>query len=335
MDIKNCNLLINALEEVPQAPYPFESRVHPLQSFPGTCFVKRDDELGFAISGSKIRKFRTLIPWLVKEEVHTALVIGGSHSNNVLGIVQLLIENRIKPVLFLKNNSRRHLQGNFLFISLFVSEDAIHWIAEEEWPLVKSRAEEYAKSLNEEGKKAYVIVEGSALPISLLGAMTLPFDIMRNENQLDIVFDNIFIDAGTGLSAAALLLVFAWIRRSTKIFVVLIAGCEKQFIKSLRIYHAFFQDWLAYSFSFPDNYEILLPPFAKSFGSVNGAVLKAIKTLAKEEGFLCDPIYSAKLFMTAKTFLETKEVDGNHLLIHSGGALTLSGYQQMLKYNDR
>ena len=47
--------------------FPLQTRVHPLHSFKrlnSNVFVKRDDETGFGIGGSKFRKYASLIPFL-------------------------------------------------------------------------------------------------------------------------------------------------------------------------------------------------------------------------------------------------------------------------------
>ena len=112
----NCplNTLKSCINFIPQASYP---------SIPGcialahlispsiNCFVKRDDELGFGISGSKIRKYRSLIPWLIQKGIEEVVIIGSSCSNHVLGLSQLLIENKLKPTLFLKGDPSYSLKG--------------------------------------------------------------------------------------------------------------------------------------------------------------------------------------------------------------------------------
>ena len=120
------------IDAFPQANYPFHSRVHRLASFDSQsvkCYVKRDDELGFGISGSKIRKYRSLIPWLKQEKIHEVVLIGSASSNHVLSLCQLLIENRLKPTLFLRGDPSYSKKGNCIFSSLFVPSSSIHWIS--------------------------------------------------------------------------------------------------------------------------------------------------------------------------------------------------------------
>src|SRR5437016_4466946 len=112
--------------------YSLHSRVHPLRSYSfdeAKVFVKRDDELGFGISGSKMRKYSSLIPFLIAHKFQEVVLIGGAYSNNVLGLVQLLIENGIKATLFLREDVGDDLKGNRLLLSLLVDEQTIHWIS--------------------------------------------------------------------------------------------------------------------------------------------------------------------------------------------------------------
>lgn len=68
------------------------SRVHSLNHFPDEdvcCYVKRDDELGCGISGSKLRKYAGLVPLLISHKIRHLIVIAGSQSNNLLAALQI------------------------------------------------------------------------------------------------------------------------------------------------------------------------------------------------------------------------------------------------------
>ena len=94
------------------------SRVHPLRSFEvhsGKCFVKREDELGFGVSGTKVRKYLSFLPGFLQQKPDEAVIIGSAYSNHVLSLSQLLKENGIEPILFLLGDPECKLQGNLLF----------------------------------------------------------------------------------------------------------------------------------------------------------------------------------------------------------------------------
>lgn len=310
------------LESEKQNNYPCTSRVHPLRSFWGstTCYVKREDELGFGISGSKFRKYRTLIPFL--KDYLEVIVLGGPFSNHVLGITQLLIENQIRPTLFLKGRMPIQSVGNFFFLQKLISPSSIHWISNRDWPLVHEIAQEYAN----ERDHAFILPEAAAIFPSFLGALTLPLDIVRNEKEMNFHFDHVFTDAGSGWQAAALLLAFSFIEKITHHHILLVAGTKNEFLNTLQTLHAEFESWLGMDCPFPHQYECTFPSSAKSFGSTNSALFQFIFGFAKQEGFFLDPIYSGKLFFHAKEQLQHESFKGNTLLIHSGGALSLSGF---------
>lgn len=314
------------IDTVPQIDYPAHSRIHDLKSY-AQCYVKRDDELGFGISGSKIRKYRTLIPYLINNDYDEVVVIGSAYSNHVLGFVQLLIENQIEPTLFLRGDPKRELIGNALLTSLFVREDSIHWFSKDEWHTVHAKANDFAAN---QKNKTFVLPEGGSCSEALPGALTLPLDIIKNENESNLQFEHVFIDSGTGLMAIALILGFAWLDRKTKIHAVLIADNEASFVTNLKEHHANFCKLMNKSIPFPENFNVYLPESVPGFGKINAGIFEEIRNIATTEGFLTDPVYSAKLFIEAQRIIDHDKIKGKTLIMHSGGALTLAGFQDRL-----
>lgn len=311
--------------------YNQKSRIHSLQSFPPNCFVKRDDELSFGISGSKLRKYISLIPFLEKNNIQEVVVIGSAYSNNVLGLNQLLIEQSIKPTLFLLSNDISKKMGNYLLTSLFVPQSSIHWISRKNWPHVKDLAEKYIYP----SKEKFIIPEGALMPEALLGVITLPLDIIRNEKENKLNFNHIFMEAGSGLTAITTILTFTWLEKQTCIHVLLLADKEHIFIKKLKNFKKYFEKLVLENLSWEKittRFQLHSPTTAKSFGSINKQILQKISKIAQTEGFLTDPIYSAKLFLEAKIIIKKQILIGNVLIIHSGGGLTLMGFQEQLSH---
>ncbi len=315
------------------APYPLHSRIHPLKTFGDSqtpCFVKREDELGFGISGFKIRKYSSLIPHLLANKITEAILIGGAYSNNIVGLTQLLIENSIQPMLFLHGDTETKKIGNFLLSSLMVSNDSIHWINRNEWPNVQEIAELYAKK---QSKQTMIIQEGASVAESLPGALTLALDILNNETQLGTTFDHIFIDSGTGMMAGATVLAFAWLKKTTNIHVVLMAEDETEFLETLSNLKTQFESLIGAQLKLPyikEKLKLYRPNTGRSFGSANKTIFEEIRRIIRTEGFLTDPIYSVKLFLESRRIIAGENIKGNCLLIHSGGGLTLMGFQEQL-----
>lgn len=292
------------------------SRVHPLNHFPDTgvaCYAKRDDELGCGISGSKLRKYSGLLPFLIEQDIKHLLIIAGPQSNNLLAALQLAREFNFKVTAFLLKPWRVTLQGNFKLSRLFLEEQEIVWVARDDWLQVNQLAADYLHTLPEPG---FILAEGASVPEAMQGAMSLAEDIVVNEQVLDLAFHHIFIDAGTGFSAAALIKGLAQLHHKAQVHVLLLADNEETFKAKLN-------SWLDFAVK---NYDCFYPTTAKAFGSVNQTIKTEIKRLAREEGILADPIYAAKLFYEARRYIETQQLQGKVLIIHSGGTLTMPGF---------
>lgn len=320
--------LTAVLQEIAQEDFPVQSRVHRLNGFHFSdcqCYVKREDELGFGISGSKMRKYRTLLPFLRKENFDAVIVIGGAYSNNVLGIVQLLKEMGLKFKLFLKGPPSGEPKGNFLFLKMFVKEHEIVWI-KDNWDQVEQQAADYISTT---GIKGFILSEGSSVSASFPGVLSLPLDIVRNEQQHAIDFNHIIIDSGTAMTAIGLILAYSWLKKITLIHVYLLGGDEKHFFGQLKRWQKEFEGLLHSKIGILDQFRLHKPTNALSFGSTNAQLFAEIKQVAAEEGFLVDPIYSGKLFYESRKLIPS--LRGNILLVHSGGALSLTGFQEMIK----
>lgn len=320
--------LQKSIDAVALSSYHLQSRVHPLRSLTSKhaqVYMKRDDELSFGISGSKLRKYSSLVPHLLEKGITKAVLIGGAFSNNVLGLSQLLIENGIRPILLLRKPGNEKLHGNYLFTRMLVPPNDVVIIDRQDWVNVDEMAMEYGQD-----DRTAIIPEGAFLEESLPGALSLALDVIRNEQDLGVMFDHIFVDAGTGLQAIALILGLAYCTSSARVHVVLLAQTEDEFVSQLNKMVSVFQSFVGDERRIQLNFKLHLPTEAASFGSTTKKGLSDIVHFARNEGVILDPIYSGKLVTESKKVITGECVKGNILIIHSGGGLSLAGYQSQI-----
>ncbi|WP_298626932.1 pyridoxal-phosphate dependent enzyme [uncultured Legionella sp.] len=292
------------------------SRIHKLNHFPYgdvNCYVKRDDELSCGISGSKLRKYSSLMPALKTMGVEHLIIIAGPQSNNLLSALQMAREFQLKITVFLIKPHHLEIKGNFKLSRLFLEEQDIIWVERKDWETVGVLANTY---LNQLGVHGFVLQEGASVPEAMEGAMTIASDIVHNEQSAGITFQHIFVDAGTGFSAAALVKGLSESGHHALIHILLLADDEEQFKLKLK-------QWIGH---IPETVDCFYPDTGKSFGSVNKTIRHEVRRMALEEGILADPIYSAKLFYSARNYIEKEQLKGNVLIIHSGGTLTMAGF---------
>ena len=303
-----------------------QSRVHRLRWFGRSdIWVKRDDELSFGVSGTKLRKHASIIPFLKQQGIEEVVVIGGANSNNVLSAAQTLTENHIKITPFLLGPPTRK-QGNLRLLSLFVDDSDIHWFSRSQWGRCEEFANAYSAERTLRGLKTFVLPEGAHHRLALPGSLTLPLDILRNEREAGVRFDHIFIDSGTGMIAQSLLAGGAVLGMKAFVHVVVLAGSYEEFQSGLTRVIQYAGEFLGVPLNLLPDYRKYSPATARSFGSANKTVFKEIQRIARESGIITDPVYSAKLFLTARQAIRDQALKGNILLIHSGGGLTLTGF---------
>jgi 1-aminocyclopropane-1-carboxylate deaminase len=320
--------LAQALARTPMAPFSRHSRIHPLRSFSrGRCYVKREDELGFGISGTKVRKYLSLLPVILQDKPNEAIIIGSAYSNHVLSFSQLLRENGIEPVLFLLGDATYKIQGNLLYSSLIVDRKNIHWVSRSKWLGIDQIVEKYSQERAQQNIKTLIVPKGANCSAALPGSLTLALDILRNEEEEGVTFDHLFIDSGTGLTACSLLLAFAHFQKPIFLHIVQIAGEEEEFLDILEERRKDFEMLVGEPIHFPTRFKLYTPSIAPSFGAVNATIFKTIAELARNEGFLTDPVFTAKIFYEGKKILAEQNIEGNVLFIHSGGGLGLTGFQ--------
>ncbi len=313
----------------PKPEFATKSRAHPLKqsNLSNISLIKRDDELSLSLSGSKVRKYSSLLPKLEQLGVKEVLLMGGAYSNHILSAAQLFIQRGITPHLLLVGRPNTEPKGNFLYTKLLVPDEQISWLSRDQW---KTRHLVAARWKKAKGGR-FVIEEGGSCKESIMGALTLPLDILNNEEELSCRFDQIFIEAGTGMMAAATALYLNSINHRAKVHILLLADEEESFKRRVNNYRLWMAEAVGQTIPKPKNIILHRPSTLKSFGATSPKLFCFIKDFAQKQGILLDPIYSAKLFLEKKQWEKEGLLQGLSLFIHSGGVQTLAGFQEQLQ----
>lgn len=291
-----------------------------------SVFCKREDETGYATGGAKLRKYASLLPFLKRNAFDEVAIIGGAYANNVLAMAQFCNEISIKSHFFLRGEAPQELTGNYLLLRMFAKANEIVWIPRSEWSEVTCVAQDYAETRRLEGARVFVVTEGAATAPALPGMLTLFLDILQNEKENELNFSTILLDAGTGATAAALLLADSFLQTYKKFHILLTAGDENSFLNTLNQFHYYFQALLQISTPFPAGFKLYAPE--KPFGRVAKEDFENVVKYARNEGILTDPIYTAKLFAFAEKTVNTEKLSGDALVVHSGGLTSIGGFQK-------
>lgn len=309
------------------------TRIHPLDTANGRPFwIKREDELSSGISGSKLRKYASLIPYLKKKGVEHVAMIGGPNSNNLVGLAQLLRENDISQTAFVREAADAQLRGNALLLDMLLNEDEIRFITRGQWQAVETTARTYLDNLPIQ--KTHLLCEGCFGIEGLPGAMTLAADILRNEEESNLYFERIYIDCGTGLSALGLILGLACLSSSARpkreIVVTLIAESEEGFLQKLKKLTPSLAQEYGLELNIRDHIRFIKPQLSPKFGSINKSLFEECRKIAQNTGLIMDPTYSVKHYHAATNDLSLNSIKKPSLFIFNGAALGVMGFQDKL-----
>jgi 1-aminocyclopropane-1-carboxylate deaminase/D-cysteine desulfhydrase len=142
------------------------------------------------------------------------------------------------------------------------------------------------------------------------------------------------VDAGTGLTASTLVAGFSLSDHDAQVHIVPVASESEEILvdRMERRYWPWILELDASLVPLRDcNIRIHSLLHDRSFGSVSASLVSYIRSFAVRYGVLLDPIYSAKLFRHAEHVIQSEKLRGNILIIHSGGAQTLAGFDQFMQ----
>ena len=110
---------------------------------------------------------------------------------------------------------------------------------------IKLKLKRKNTSLNKAKTKAAVSFQKVELSKNLSRRLNLGLqDICRNESISGVAFDHLFVEAGTGFMALALMLGMAWLEHPAVIHVLLLADHEDTFRDKLqRLHGEFVSSW--------------------------------------------------------------------------------------------
>ncbi len=259
-------------------------------------------------------------------------MIGGPNSNNLVGLAQLLRENEIAPIAFVREAADRRRRGNALLLEMLLSPDELRFVPRSKWNDVESIALQELGALD---KPTHLLLEGCYGFPALPGSLSLAEDILRNEIEANTYFERIYIDCGTGLSAIGLILGLESLasRTSTprEVVVTLIAENEAGFHSKLEQMRTHLLETFPLKRENQISIRFLKPVVSPKFGSINQSLFRECVKIARTTGLIMDPVYSVKHYARAlEDYTTTENRPTNPLFIFNGSALGTSGFQDKL-----
>ncbi len=285
-------------------------------------FIKRDDQTGLATGGNKARKLEFLVGHALQQGADTLITVGGAQSNHCRQTAAAAAQTGLGCVLILSGPPipRTEWVGNLLLDDLLGAE--IVWAGDRPRDEVLA---ETTRTLTAQGRRPYVIPVGGSVPIGAAGYVAAVEELAGQLAQRREHVDRIVVVSGSGGTHAGVLVGVKALGLDIQVegmnnFAV--AGIAAR-VGTLAAETA---AYLGLAIALADGdvrvHEAAGP---HAYGTITPAEREAIRLLARSEGILLDPIYTARAFAQMVAFIRAGVYDPQETLLfwHTGGAAGL------------
>jgi L-cysteate sulfo-lyase len=291
-------------------------------------WIKRDDQTGLATGGNKARKLEFLIADALAHGADTLITAGAAQSNHARQTAAAAAKFGLACTLALRGEEPPLAQGNLLLDRLLGAE--VVWAADR--PLEDAMAR-VAKDLRAVGRCPYVVPYGGSNPIGASGYAAAMEEFLAQCAERELHFDHIVLASSSGGTQAGLMVgarARAYGGRVLGISVDQEASTLRHRLADLATATA---DHLGLALAFaPEDFDVDDGYLGGGYGVVGDLERAAIRTLARTEGVLLDPVYTGRAFGGLFDLVRRGEF-GQHervLFWHTGGTAGVFGYGEEL-----
>ena len=297
-------------------------------------WIKRDDCTGLATGGNKTRKLEFLMAQALAEGADTVITQGATQSNHArqtaaaackLGMgCEIILEDR--------TGSKAHdyrASGNVLLDRLFGA--GIREVAG--GTDMKAALEQVAAELRAQGRKPYMIPGGGSNATGALGYVNAALELVAQANERGLKIDWLVHATGSAGTQAGLVAGLEAMRSGIPVLGIGVraqrhAQEESVFRLAEQVAAAIGAAGAVTRERVVANCDYVGP----GYGLPTPGMLEALKTFARTEGILLDPVYSGKgadglIDLVQKGFFKPGETV---VFLHTGGSAGLFGYEHAL-----
>jgi 1-aminocyclopropane-1-carboxylate deaminase len=336
-----------ALADFPRHPLLFgPSPVHRLDRLTAhlggaEVWAKREDcNSGIAFGGNKTRKLEYLVADALAQGCDTLVSIGGVQSNHTRQVAAVAAHVGLRCVLIQESwvdwdDALYDKVGNIL-ISRLAGAD-VRLVQAGFGIGFKESWENALAEIVEKGGKPYAIPAGASdHPLGGLGFARWAFEVAEQERELGVFFDTIIVNSVTGSTQAGMVAVFRHLEEQggRPRRVLGIDGSAKPAETHEQITRIAADTAVKLGVEAPittADVELDARYHAGVYGIPDEQTLDAMRTAARTEGMITDPVYEGKSMAGLIDLVARREIDAGSTVLyaHLGGQPALNGYHSL------
>jgi 1-aminocyclopropane-1-carboxylate deaminase len=316
----------------------FPSPIGPLKRLSAelgvSIWAKRDDvSSGLAYGGNKIRKLEWLAADAIAQGCNTLVSIGNiqsNHTRQVAAVAAVLgMRCRLVQEEWTKwDDPAYHKVGNILLSRLMGAQTVLE--GEGYSTAVKETWERALEQVRREGGKPYAIPAGASdHPLGGLGYANFADEVEQQERDMGLFFDTIITATCTGSTQAGMVVGFK-VQDRPRTLIGIDTACNAEMTRRAvtKIANAT-AELIGLNAPIRDQDIVIDPRFAgPDYGLPDDQTIAAIRTSARLEAMLTDPVYEGKSMAGLIAMARSGEIGkgANVLYVHLGGAPALNAY---------
>jgi D-cysteine desulfhydrase len=293
-------------------------------------WVKRDDLTGLLESGNKVRKLEFLLGEASRQRADTLITCGTLQSNCCRTVAAVAARLGLRAVLALKGAPPAEDDGNFLLDRLLGAE--IHFCDDDAWAKIGQTMEGLAARVREQGGRPFVIPESGATVEGALGYLACGQEIDQQVRHGAPQFDTIAITAFSGGSHAGLLMAKQLTGLGAEIVSIPIAWTAAEVRDYVGGVIERAADRYGLAVKRPETVHLLDGYQGAGRADVRPEELATVVDVARREGIVLDPVYTAKAFGALLDAIRgDRQRFGRRIcFIHTGGIFSIFPFRAAL-----
>ena len=285
-------------------------------------WIKREDLLPLAFGGNKLRNLEFLVGAALAEGADTLVTTGRRWSNHARLTAAAGAKAGLDVHLVLSGPPLDEPGSNQRLDELLGA--TVHVTATDAREQRTAAVDRILTSLRAAGRRPYVIPIGGSGPIGIVGSILAGLELSDQATARGIRPDVVVLPTATGGTQVGLLVGLALAGLPTHVAGIAVAHPAAELIESVATLLAQAADLTGVDLAAVSPIEIDDRQLGAAYGQPSAAGDEAGRLLARSEGILVDPIYTAKALAGLVAMARSGELDGETVVFwHAGGTTAL------------
>ncbi|MDR2519531.1 MAG: D-cysteine desulfhydrase family protein [Eubacteriaceae bacterium] len=309
-------------KKIPLGQYPTPlCRLEGISRMCGlNVWIKRDDLCGALLGGNKVRKLEYLLKDAIDLGCDTVITIGGAQSNHAALTAALCLKLGLEPRLVLKKRGVSEKKGNVLLEEIMGVQAS--FVDTDSYSDIQTEVGRMMDELRALGKRPYFIPVGGSTPLGALGYRDCVQEMQEQAKGAHFEISRIVCATGSGGSQAGLVLGASLFGHAKVTGIAVDSDPFENIVADIATKAA---EMSGAPMRFAPEEIDVRGYVGEGYGIPSQEGSEAVRTMAREEGILLDPVYTGKAFgglldLARKGYFAKGE---NIVFLHSGGSAAL------------